>query len=367
MKNLSGELLSLNRRQVAAGLLGLAGCQLAPLADSGEPVPFRSQSLLDRFPDFKPKGQASGTVSLWGHGSFKRDFMGRLINRWISEFHQYHPNVEFEYEMYGTASAIGALYTGAGNLAILGEEISPAARTAFEREKGYAPTGIMVATGSLDVNYFDYAHMVFVHKDNPVRQLSVGQLEAVFGAECRIGCKPVRFWGELGVQGEWQSQVIQPYGWETDEDFGLFFRERVLGDSHRWSPAMREFAHLKYPDGTQYDHGQRILDALSQDRYGIAISNIRYQTPSVRPLDLGWKDGGPYYAPTTESLVSQQYPLTRIIPAYIDREPGAPVMSGLAEFLRFILSKQGQTAMVTESGYLPIDPMLAIRQQADLI
>lgn len=367
MRSSGVQVSSISRRQFATGLLCLAGCQLVPGSGKAAPAPFRSESILDQFQPYEPRDVASGTVSLWGHGSFKRDFMGRLVNRWISEFHQRQPGVDFEYEMYGTASAIGALYTGAGNLAILGEEISPAAKKAFERERGYSPTGIMVATGSLDVNYFDYAHMVFVHRDNPVRKLSLGQLEAVFGTECRSGCKPIRAWGELGAQGKWHAQAIQPYGWETDEDFGLFFRERVLGDSHRWNPSIREFAHLKYPDGTQYDHGQRILDALAQDRYGIAISNIRYQNPSVRPLDLGWHDGGPYYAPTPETLISQQYPLTRIIPAYIDRTPGHSLASGLAEFVRFMLSREGQRALIEESGYLPIDPRLAIRQQAELV
>src|SRR5207253_6119166 len=83
-------------------------------------------------------------------------------------FRRLQPEVQFENRMYGTASAIGALFTGAGNLAILGEEINPAASTAFQRAKGYPPTAVQLATGSLAASFVDYAHMIFVHAHNPI-------------------------------------------------------------------------------------------------------------------------------------------------------------------------------------------------------
>src|SRR5258708_28616871 len=104
--------------------------------------------------------------------------MAKLVGLWIDTFHREQPDVKFVYKMYGTASAIGALYTGAGNIALLGEEISPEAALAFRRAKGYAPTGIEGATGSLDVNFFDYAHLVFLHRDNPIDKLSPDQITA---------------------------------------------------------------------------------------------------------------------------------------------------------------------------------------------
>ncbi len=301
-------------------------------------------------------------IRLWGHGSPKHDFMGRLMDAWIAGFAKYQPGVKFENHMYGTASAIGALYTGAGDIAILGEEISPAAVTAFEREKHYAPTGIPIATGSLDVNYFDYAHMIFVRKDNPIKGLTLAQLDAVFGAEHRRGPRNIRTWGELGLTGEWTDRSIQPYGWRVDVDFALFFSEAVLEGSHRWNTGLKEFVHLLRPDGTQYDHGQRILDALAQDPAGIAISNVRYANSMVRALPLARDAGGPYYAPTKANLIAQNYPLVRIIPAFIDVPPGRPVEPKVREFLRYILSREGQQALVDDSAYLPLGPDAVARQ-----
>lgn len=323
-------------------------------------------AFVDTLPVYVPQGQVSDTVRLWGHGSYRRNFMGNLLNRWITRFHELQPGVKFENRMYGTASAIGALSLGAGDIALLGEEISPAAALEFRRARGYAPTEFQVATGSLDVNFFDYAHMIFVHRDNPLARLSLAQLEAVFGTEGRMGSAPLRTWGDLGLTGEWADQPIQPYGWKVDEDFALFFRERVLGDSHRWNPAIREYVHVIRADGTQYDHGQQILDALAADRFGIAISNVRYAVPGVKTVALAWRPREAAVQADKATLIAQQYPLVRIIPAFIDRAPGQPVEPAVREFLRFMLSREGQQALVEETGYLPIDAAIIARQLREL-
>ncbi len=306
--------------------------------------------------------QVAGTIRLWGHGSFKHDFMRKLITGWMEAFQRHHPQVDFEYLMYGTASAVGAVYTGAGDIAILGEEISPAAARAFERARGYPHTDLTIATGSLDVNFFDYAHMVFVHRDNPIQRLSLGQLEAIFGAAHTRDHGNLRQWDQLGLTGEWAGARIQPHGWKTDVDFALFFRERVLRDSHRWNPDIREYVHARYADGTQYDHGQRILDALAGDRYGIAISNIRYARPEVKVVALAWNDDGPWHLPTETALITQDYPLVRLIPAIVDLPPGGRLSPATHEFLRFLLSRDGQTILVAQSGYLPVPNEIAVRQ-----
>jgi len=324
------------------------------LGRAAEPAVAPELQFVEALPLYAPSAKVFGTIRLWGHGSPKHDFMGRLMDAWIAGFAKYQPDVKFENHMYGTASAIGALYSGAGDIAILGEEISPAAATAFEREKHYAPTGIQIATGSLDVNFFDYAYMIFVQKDNPLKGLTLAQLDAVFGAEHRRGPRNIRTWGELGLTGEWTNRHIQPYGWQVDVDFALFFREAVLENSHRWNTDLKEFVHVLRPDGSQYDHGQQILDTLVQDPAGIAISNVRYANPLVRPLPLARKEGEPFYEPTRANLIAQTYPLVRIIPAFVDVPPGQPIDPKVREFLRYLLSREGQQALVHDSDYLPL-------------
>lgn len=305
-----------------------------------------------RFFALSTKRSGFGKSAYLGHGSFKRDFMGKLLASWVDEFSKHHPNVTFENRMYGTASAIGALYSGAADIAILGEEISPAALRAFRRAKGYDPTAIEVATGSVDVNFYDYAHMIFVHRDNPIKGMTLKQLEAVFGEENRRGGGPVRDWGGLGLKGQWRGRAIQPYGWKTDVDFALFFRERVLEGSHRWNGAMRAYEHAVGADGAQVDHGQRMVDALGDDPNGIAISNIRYRNADVRPLPLAWTPEGPFVEATPQSLIDRSYPLVRLIPAYVDVPPGQAMKPAVREFLLFLLSREGQKILIQHSGYL---------------
>lgn len=321
-------------------------------------------AFVERLPTYQPQQRVTGHLRIWGHGSFKRDFMGKLLASWIAEFSKAQPGVTFENRMYGTASAIGALYTGSGDIAILGEEISPAALRAFQRARGYDPTGFEIATGSVDINFYDYAHMIFVHRDNPLPGLTLAQLDGIFGAEVRRGRPLIRKWGQLGVTGARANAEIQPYGWKTDVDFGLFFRERVLEHSHRWNGAIREYEHAVRPDGSQYDHGQRIVDVLADDPNGIAISNQRYSHPQVRPLPLAWDSSGPFVDATPETLIQRQYPLTRIIPAYVDLPPGQRMEPAQREFLRFLLSREGQRILIEQSGYLPLgERFLALEQR----
>ncbi len=323
---------------------------------------FIKAQSLDHLPSYQPAQTVTGTLRLWGHGSPGADFMGKLVKAWEDGFRRRHPGIQFDNRMCGTASAMGALYTGAGDLAILGREIWPVEIEAFEHVLHYPPLGIDIATGSLDIRNMDFALNVFVHQDNPLSKLTLAQVDAVFGSEHRRGPRNVRAWGELGLTGAWKEQKITPYGWRLEDDFATYLQEALLGGSHRWNCDLREFAHINNPDGTVYDHGRQILDALAKDRYGIAVSNLRYQNAQVKPLALAATDGGPYYAATKENLIERRYPFTRIIPAYINRAPGQPIDPKVKEFLRYILSYEGQQEITREGGYLPLSVAAAQAQ-----
>jgi phosphate transport system substrate-binding protein len=326
---------------------------VATPALAAKPIPVAE--ALASLPNYEAGPRATGTISIWGHGSSSRDFMGNLVRRWIAQFHVWQPGVRFEYRMYGTSSAIGAVAVGAGNLAILGEEISPDAERLFERRKGYKPTKVEIANGSLATNYFDYAHQIFVNRANPLARLNLRQLEGIFGAEHRCAKHNIRTWRDLGLRGAWARRPIHPVSWITDSDFALFLRERALCGSHRWNPATHEVTPMTRSDGTQYELGQQIIDAVARDPDAIGISNIRYATSEVKPLALAWTNAGQYVDATDATLISREYPLGRTIPAYVDRVPGKKLDPAVAEFLRFILSREGQTVLVEESGYLPLN------------
>jgi len=318
--------------------------------------------IVEAIPHYQPEQSVSGVIRIWGHGNVKLPWMKQLVSFWEEGFKRYHPNVTLQYEMHGTSSAIPALFTGVGDLAILGEEIDPAAAAAFEKVKHYPPLGIEILTGSLDVRNFDYAQMFFVHRDNPISKLTLAQLDAIFGYEHRRGLENIRTWGQLGLDGEWANKPITPYGWKINDSFGIFLEAALLNGSHRWNCALQEYAHIYRSDGTIYDHGKQILDALAQDRYGIAVSNLRYTNPNVKPIALASQAGDHYYEASKESLIERKYPLTRIIPAVIDRRPGMPIDPKVKEFLRYILSREGQEVIAGGQVYIPLSSRSALEQ-----
>jgi phosphate transport system substrate-binding protein len=322
--------------------------------------------IAESIPPYRPEQTVSGVIRLWGHGNVKLPWLRQLVTFWEDGFQRFQPGVKIQYEMHGTSSAIPALFTGVGDIAILGEEIDPAAVAAFERVKHYPPVGIEIMTGSLDVRNFDYAQMFFVHKDNPISKLTLAQLDAIFGYEHRRSLANIRTWGQLGLMGEWKDKPITPYGWKIDDSFGIFLEAALLNGSHRWNCALKEYAHIYRPDGTIYDHGQQILDALATDRYGIAVSNLRYANANVKPIALAVDASGPYYQASKENLIERKYPLTRIIPAVIDRQPGMPIDPKVKEFLRYILSREGQGAVVRDGRYLPLTKEAVAEQKKRL-
>lgn len=354
-------------RPAAALLVSLVGaaavaCSAAPAQSPPAPPSEAESRALAALPHYAPRQQVSGTIRLWGHGAPVLDFMGMLVKAWEEGFARFQPNVRFEYDMYGTASAMGALYTGKGDIAILGQEIYPFETVAFERVKRYAPSEIEIATGSLDVRNFDFAIGAFVNQQNPLTQLTLDQLNRAFAFQDDPQAN-ILTWGQLGLTGDWASKPIHLYGWHQDDVFSTFVQFRALHGNHRWRCDMKQYRHIHRPDGSIYDSGQQILDDLSKDPYGLALSNVRYlKGTSTRPLALARTSAGPYFQATKATLIDRQYPLGRIIPAEIDRKPGQPVDPAVREFLTYLLSQEGQGEIVRNGKYLPMQPALAARQ-----
>ncbi|OHD00063.1 MAG: hypothetical protein A2885_21265 [Sphingopyxis sp. RIFCSPHIGHO2_01_FULL_65_24] len=367
--------MSLARRTLIGGAFALwampaAAQRLTPAVQKIDPRPQAPGSVAARaaaaMPRYAPAEKVSGDIRLWGHGNRKLPWMHYLVDQWAEDFQRFHPEARLETHLYGTSSGIPALYNGLGDIALLGEEILPDAAKAFERVKGYAPTGVELMTGSVDIRNFDYAQMVFVHRDNPLAQISLVELDAILGTEHRRGTRNIRRWGELGLTGAWATRAITPYSWAIDDSFGFYLRNAVLMGSHRWNPALQGFAHINNADGTIYDHGQQVLDALAKDPAGIAVSNIRYAVPEVKPLALAHTAAGPFVAVSEASLIDQSYPLARTLPAVIDLPPDRRIDPKVREFLRYVLSREGQEAVNRDGRYLPLSPAAAEKERRKL-
>ena len=307
-------------------------------------------------PAYVPAHPVTGVIRSWGSPE-----MAALMSTWEKGFRRFQPGVEFDDSLKGTSSAIAGIYAAHADLALLGRDIWPAEAAAFFSVYGYGPASIQVATGSFDLPKATYALMVFVHSDNPLRRLSLAQLEAVFGNDQGPAAAGTHIWRELGLKGEWADKPIHLYGFDLDNDKSLAFRRVVFKRTRRWNCRLQEFS-----DSTSGEAGYLILQALAKDPYGIAISNVHYAVPGTKMLALGFNADGPFVMPTRESVQSRIYPLVRSVHIVINRNPSQPIDPKVLEFLRYVLSRQGQEDVFQEKTYLPLTDDLVRSERSKL-
>lgn len=300
-------------------------------------------------------------IRIWGHGALGHDYIGSLVLKWEDGFRKLHPDVQFDNELHGTASAIGSLYTGTGDIAIMGREIWPVEVEAFTDVHHYPPLGVDIVTGSLDLRNKDFALAVFVNDQNPIKHLSQSQLARIFGAEQ----KPVTTWGDLGLSGEWANRPIHLFGFEISRGFGYYFEQRIFNGSAKWNVNLVELGDVKRSDGSLLDAGQRIVDAIGADPDAIGYSSLLYKNHDIRPVPIGVASG-PFLLPTHETLANHSYLLTRTITAYIDQPPGKAADPRVTAFLRYVLSPEGQQDVAEDGGYIPLPNSLAQIEAAKL-
>jgi phosphate transport system substrate-binding protein len=279
--------------------------------------------------------------------------MGDLLKQYEESFHVYQPSVRFEDQLHSTITAVAGVYTGRAEIGVLGREIWPIEEQAFESVTGHPPTMVDVATGAYDVPKATFALMIFVHRSNPLASITAEQLERTFGSSE----KPIRTWGDLGVRGSWAGHTIHLYGFITENDKAVIFRNLVFSKKTHWNCNLREFANGPGADGL--DAGQLIIQAVAKDPYGIGISNVHYATRDVRAVPLASSATAPPIAPSRENVASRVYPLTRAVYFVLNRSADHPLSDATSEFLKYVLSRQAAADVLREGNYLPLPPTLA--------
>jgi phosphate transport system substrate-binding protein len=286
--------------------------------------------------------------------------MRAVVVRWQQGFRKYHPDVAITTNHIGTDVAVAGLYTDSADIALLGREPTASEVQAFEWIFRYRPSRVEIMNGSLEAPGKSPALAVFVHKDNPLSKLTLAQLDAIFGYEHRRGLDNIRTWGQLGLGGEWASRPINLYARDVTSGTGRFFRQFVLNDSRNMNwDRLQEYSDWKSPDGSVIDADRQIADQLSQDRFGMAVSSLRFIGPQLKPLPLAAEAGGPFVEATRESVIARKYPLARTCVALINRPPGRAIDPAVREFLRYVLSQEGQAEVAGEGEFLPLDAHVA--------
>jgi phosphate transport system substrate-binding protein len=277
----------------------------------------------------KVEGEVSGTIKSVGS-----DTMVEVMNRWIEGFKKIYPNVIPEVEGKGSNTAPPALIAGTANFGPMSREMMGKEIDDFETKFGYKPTAL---PSSVDVL------AVYVNKDNPIAGLSLAQVDAIFSKTRKAGYdKDIITWGDLGLTGQWQDKPISLYGRNSASGTYGYFKEHVLknGDCK---------------DSVKEQPGSSaVVEGVASDRYAIGYSGIGYTTSDVRTVPLA-RFGTDYVPADADHAYKGTYPLVRFLYLYVNYEPGSELDPLRREFIRYVLSYEGQMDVIA-SGYVPLPP-----------
>ncbi len=333
---------------------------------------YTQQFDLSDLPRYQPEAHLSGAIRLPQGGQFLGSTVGES---WMRGFQKYHPGVTFE-TVKGTLNAgqtdvqIGRKWT----TYFAGEYMQ------FQLAHTHSPLEIQVATGSYDVPGWSPALTIFVNKNNPLERVTMRQLDGIFGGPRRGGWagtawrrqvgrgadENIRTWGQLGVGGAWADKQIDVYGPPIKYHIMSVFERKVFQGGNMWNDALREYPLAVNADGSKRIPGVEIVKDLAANPYGITFGQKAFQTTDVKPLAVAANDGGPYVLPTLENIRNRRYPLFLEVYAYVDPTPGKPVDPKLKEFLRYVLSREGQEAVMRDGKWLPLTSAVVQEQRRKL-
>ena len=352
-------------------------CSLALLIFMGQISCADAASNHDELPAYTAEYPAAGIIRNVGFG------FGGLMKIWEDGFRKHHPQAVFQDTLITSDAAFPALVSGIADLAPDGGEPALTETLSFYETYGYHATGITVASGTYDVDGKSPGIVIYAHPDNPIKGLTLSQLDGIFGAErtggldgfkwdiqaARSAEQDIRTWGQLGLTGEWASRPIQTYG-HAPSGTTRFFQLKVLRNSGKWNPNYREYVETDSKMIAENDPAQKgglrrmLAEELSYDRYGIAwsVAPQASRTPKLKTVALAQEAAGPFVTASAASFRDRSYPLVRSLYIYLNRKPGTAIEPKLREFLRYVLSREGQKAIADNGNYFPL-PISLVRAQ----
>ncbi|MEJ2051939.1 MAG: phosphate ABC transporter substrate-binding protein [Calditrichota bacterium] len=282
----------------------------------------------ERIPKYKKTIGISGNAN-----SIGSDTMNNLMALWLEEFKKYYPMVNIQIEGKGSSTAPPALIEGTAQFGPMSRKMKAKEVDAFESKYGFKPTAIRTSLDAL---------AVFVQKDNPLDCIDLEQLDAIFSkTRKRNYPEDITTWGQLGLSGEWANKPISIYGRNSASGTYGFFKDHVLDKGD-------------YKDTVKEQPGSAsVVQGITEDKYGIGYSGIGYKTSGVKVLKLSEKKGSTCYDGEYDNVISGKYPLSRYLYINIVKYPNKPLDPMVKEFLKFVLSYEGQQVVIKD-GYLPL-------------
>ena len=321
-----------------------------PKPHPNPPLPYFGK-VDPAIPVYKPLPHLSGTLR-----GVESNTVTNLLQLWIAGFTQLYPDVHFQVDVGGSGQGGPRLTAGTADFAFISREMMGREVTPFIEKFGRKPMDIEVSGGSLAVKAFTDAVVFIVNKDNPLDDISFDQLDAIYSATHNRGPKTaITTWGQLGVTGEWADKPIHTWGVEIPNGYDLFVNMHVLANG-QWKEGIQSQPTV-IP----------LSDKVAADKYAISYTGLAWNdNPNTKVLGLSLHDGGPYHSATFQEVAAQTYPLSRVIYIFFNQPPDKPVNPVLLEFLRYVLSRQGQQQVVEDAIFTPLPAALDAGQRERL-
>jgi phosphate transport system substrate-binding protein len=327
---------------------------------------------LDDLPPYVPKQEVTGTIRFWGSNYFTDGNLGKY---WADGFHHWHPGVVFDFHLTTAAAAIPALMTDTADIAPC-RKITWKELLGFQRTFSHDPLEVTVVHGSYNVPGWSNALVIVVNKDNPISQLSLDQLDGIFGSERSGGWvgtewhpefargpeKNLRTWGDLGLKGEWADKPIHVFGLNLQYQQATDMSRWFLKGSDKWNEKLKMYANYARRDGTLAIGAKMMVDDVGSDKYAIGYGSANYVAASTKIIPISPADGTPAVRPDLDSCRAGTYPLHDEVYFYVNQNPGAPIDPKVREFMRYVLSREGQAAVARDGKYLPL-PAAVLQEQ----
>lgn len=309
----------------------------ASLLMAGEAM---AQSKVDPgISSYKPGPNISGNLNAVGS-----DTMINLMTLWGEKFKKLHPNLKFQVEGKGSSTAPPALIEGTSQLGQMSRRMKSSEVDKFQNRYGFKPAYIRAALDGI---------AVYVNKDNPLNGLSIHQLDGIFSRTFKMGGANIDTWGKLELKGEWANKPISVYGRNSASGTYAYFKSQVL-------------AKGDYKDTVKEQPGSAsVVQGITEDRYGIGYSGIGYVTSGVKTVAIAKKEGQQAVQPTPENIASGKYPISRYLYIYFIKSPNKPLDPMVKEFLRFVLSREGQQVVIKD-GFVPLTSRVVQKELARL-
>ena len=327
---------------------------------------------LEDIPVYVPQGTVSGTLRFWGSNYFTDGNLGKY---WADGFRKYHPDVVLNYHLTTAAAAIPALITETADLAP-NRKITWKELLGFQRTFNHDPLEVTVVHGSYNVPGWSNALVIVVNKHNPLAQLSLAQLDGIFGSERSGGWvgtewhpefargpeKNLRTWGDLGLTGEWADKPIHVFGLNLQYQQATDLSRWFLKGSDKWNEKLKMYANYARHDGSLAIGAKLMIDDIDKDPYAIGYGSASYLTANTKILPIAAEEGGPAVTASIDTCRDGTYPLHDEVYMYLNPTPGQPIDPKAREFLRYVLSREGQEAVVRDGKYLPL-PAAVVAEQ----